>query len=72
LEKANRAYNDAVSSVNTRLLVQAKKFNDLGSLSQESLEDLPVLNVAQRQLVLPEPATADAPDSLPDKSGAAE
>jgi DNA recombination protein RmuC len=61
LDGATRSYNDAVGSFETRVLVTARKFKELGAGSQEDVPDLEVVDRSARQLQAPEMRTE--PDS---------
>ena len=56
LGQATESYNQAVGSVNTRLLPQARRIRELGATSEAELADLPPQEAAPRPLDAPEPA----------------
>ncbi|MFA4986117.1 MAG: DNA recombination protein RmuC [Candidatus Brocadiia bacterium] len=61
LKKATSAYNDAVSSMETRVLPAARRFKDLGASTGT---DIPVLPIIEAQ-----PRALSAPDSAEESSG---
>jgi DNA recombination protein RmuC len=63
LDSATRSYNDAVGSLETRVLVTARKFKELGAGAQEDVPNLEVVDRAARQLQAPDLNTETAADS---------
>lgn len=54
LDKAVSSYNRAVSSLDSRVLVTARKFKELGAYSGKELEEPETIDKAARELILPE------------------
>ncbi len=54
LEAATDSYNKTVGSLETRVLVSARKFKELGAATTETLETLPVVDQRPRILTAPE------------------
>ena len=54
LEKANRAYSDAVGSMQSRVFVAARKFKEMGAGSGEDIPTLEPIESTPRELRLPE------------------
>ncbi len=54
LAGATDAYNKAVASLETRVLVTARKFKDLGTTGSEDIEELSPVEVTPRLLQAPE------------------
>jgi DNA recombination protein RmuC len=50
LEGANKAYNDAVGTLETRVLVSARRFKELGAVTGDDLPELTVIDTATREL----------------------
>ncbi|HUU45910.1 MAG TPA: DNA recombination protein RmuC [Acidobacteriota bacterium] len=50
LEQATDAYNKSVGSLETRVLVSARKFKELGATSQDDIPELPQIDRVPRQL----------------------
>jgi DNA recombination protein RmuC len=67
LEGAIGSYNKAVGSLETRVLVSARKFPDLG-VGGEPLPALPLLTTAPRPIFAPEVEDADGVIELPPRS----
>ena len=53
LGRATLAYNKAVGSFESRVLVQARRFKELGAATGEDLPEIETVSVAPRQLALP-------------------
>ena len=53
LGKATLAYNKAVGSFESRVLVQARRFKELGAATAEDLPEVDTVSVAPRQLAIP-------------------
>lgn len=68
LREAMEAYNRAVGSAETRLLVTARKFKEVGAGTTEDLPDLEPIDVAPRQFQAPELADLPAPAESTPKS----
>ena len=58
LEKSNRAYNDAVGSLETRILPAARKFKDLSAATGNDLPIVPPVETALRELRSTDSSTA--------------
>jgi DNA recombination protein RmuC len=68
LDNALQAYNRAVGSFETRVLVTARKFKDLGAGTEEDIGALDMIDRAPRQLSLagmPANGEEDAEESAP-------
>jgi DNA recombination protein RmuC len=64
LERAVRSYNDAVGSLENRVLVSARRFKELGAATGD---DLPEIGTVERAVrVLKSPAAAEAPGTEQD------
>jgi len=53
LGKATLAYNKAVGSMESRVLVQARRFKELGAATGEDIPEVETVSVAPRQLAIP-------------------
>src|SRR6201991_4637914 len=73
LDRALEFYNKGVGSLETRVLVTARRFKELGAISGEEIEILEPLDKAARPMTLdegglfPEAATSLADDDFPDR-----
>ena len=64
LKRSVEFYNQAVGSLESRVLVSARKFSDLGSGSEKSIENLESLEIQTRSLNVPEDKKKlESPDS---------
>jgi len=63
LERANTAYNSAVGSMEARVMPAARRFKDLGAGTGEDIPPIAPLEVAPRELSLPETDGAEEPDA---------
>ncbi len=54
LESTMRAYNDAAGSMESRVLVSARRFQDLGAAGGDAIEAPPRVEVAPREIHFPE------------------
>lgn len=54
LEKANTAYNQAVGSIESRVLPAARRFKELGAASGSDITTIEPLDTQPRQLAIPE------------------
>lgn len=54
LERAVESYNKAVGSMESRVLVSARRFKELGAATEKSIEDLTVIDSAPRSLQIGE------------------
>ena len=71
LGRATESYNQAMGSLETRVLVQARRFPELGAGSgAETLPILPPLDVVPRTLQAPDWHRDEDEDPLPPSSGA--
>ena len=52
LERATKAYNDAVGSLEERLLPSARKFKALGVTAAEEIAEIKGVEVSPRQLAV--------------------
>jgi DNA recombination protein RmuC len=50
LDKSIKAYNDAVGSLNTRVIVSGRKFRELGVTSTKELPDLDKVDSSSRSI----------------------
>jgi len=62
LEKANSAYNRAVSSMESRILPAARRFKDLGVASGDDIPTLEPIETTPRSLTAPEMEADDEED----------
>jgi DNA recombination protein RmuC len=71
LNGAVKAYNDAVGSLEGRVLVSARKFRDLGVIGQSELPALEPIEAQTRDLQAPEfdDLAVVAPDESPERAG---
>ena len=53
LGRATLAYNKAVGSMESRVLVQARRFKDLGAAAGEDIPEIETVSVVPRQLAIP-------------------
>jgi len=60
LEKANKAYNSAVGSMEARVLPAARRFKDLGAATGNEISALSPVETTPRALVAPETAEGQA------------
>lgn len=60
LESATKSYNEAVGSLDTRVLPSARKFKDHGVAPTAEIAELKVIETAIRPVTAPERATASA------------
>ncbi len=65
LDRATQAYNKAVGSLETRVLVSARKFKELGAAGGDELVSPPPVDAQPRSLQAPELETPDGPGSGP-------
>ncbi len=65
LESAVNAHNRAVGSFDSRVMVAARKFGELGVPEPDALEEVRMIDVAVRQLQAPEPTRAESDSLLP-------
>jgi DNA recombination protein RmuC len=63
LGKATLAYNKTVGSMESRVLVQARRFKDLGAAAGEDIPEIETVSHAPRQLAIPGLEPDDEPDS---------
>ncbi|MDP2982816.1 MAG: DNA recombination protein RmuC [Candidatus Latescibacter sp.] len=63
LNRSVDSYNQAVGSLESRVLVSARKFADLGAGSERSIEDIEPLDIQARRLNAPERSKGEAPVS---------
>ena len=56
LKKALDSYNDTVGSFESRVMVAARKFKDLGAATGDDIDTIQAVDVTPRQLQGPEPA----------------
>jgi len=54
LDKANKSYNKAISSMESRIMPAARRFKELGAASGEEIQTLDTLDVTPRILSIPE------------------
>jgi len=55
LDKASAAFNQAVGSLETRVLPAARRFRELGAATGEEIPELEPIDTRARELALPEP-----------------
>ncbi|GAM10736.1 hypothetical protein OR1_03030 [Geobacter sp. OR-1] len=60
LERAVESYNKAVGSLESRVLVSARRFKELGAAPEKSIEDLSSIDMAPRSLHISEVAPPDS------------
>jgi DNA recombination protein RmuC len=68
LDHALQAYNSAVGSFETRVMVTARKFKELGVGSDETVRTLEIIDRAPRQLSVPDAPPDDAADDEPPRA----
>jgi len=56
LKKALDSYNDTVGSFESRVMIAARKFKELGAATGDDINIIPAVDVTPRQLQTPEPA----------------
>ena len=61
LERSVRAYNRAVKSLEDRVLVTARKFEELGTISKGKLDSPPLVDGALKELQAPDMVADDEP-----------
>ncbi|MBI5360483.1 MAG: DNA recombination protein RmuC [Planctomycetes bacterium] len=54
LEKATDSYNSAVSSIESRVMVTARKFKELGAGTQTDIPEIPQIEIAPKSISTPE------------------
>ncbi len=63
LERAVDSYNKAVGSLETRVLVSARRFKELGAATDKEIDDLSTIDSMPRTLQIGEVQTTEAPPS---------
>ena len=65
LERATESYNRAVASLESRVLVSARRFRELGAATGGEIDPLQPVEVAPRSLQAPDREQEERPDSGP-------
>ncbi len=61
LERAVDSYNKAIGSLETRVLVSARRFKELGAATDKNIDDLPAIDSVPRTLHAGEPPATEPP-----------